>query len=222
MEASSSLSEQMSKLDMNSQLPPSIIHQDTQAVSKLPHDQITAEIVKALQEPTEKFLCKLTDIWPQLKFGGFKIRDIISGYTLVEVSDDEVDNGESGTLSDMDDPSTRVIKYHLGPDFLRLRTVGLTLTFSNGQKPIQKMEMVERHYFRGRVIRSYDFKFGFVIPGSTNSWEFIYDLPELSDAERLEISEAPWEVKSDSFFFADGKLIIHNRAEYNYAPLEGV
>ena len=175
-----------------------------------------------LQEPTEKFLCKLSDNWPQLRFGGFKIRDIVSGYTLVEVQDDEVDNGESGTLSDEDDPSTRVIKYHLGPDFLLLRTVGLTLNFSNGPKPINKMEMVERHYFRGRVIRSYDFKFGFVIPGSTNSWEFIYDLPELTDEERLEITSAPWEVKSDSFFFADGKLIIHNRADYNYAPLEGM
>lgn len=190
-------------------------------VSKLPHDQITSAVVMKLGAPTERFLCKLTDNWPQLRFGGFKIRDIVSGYTLVEVHDDEVDNGDAGTLSDDDDPATRVIKYHLGPDFLRLRTVGLTLTFSNGPKPINKMEMVERHYFRGRVIRSYDFKFGFVIPGSTNSWEFIYDLPELSDAERLEISSAPWEVKSDSFFFADGKLIIHNRAEYNYAPLDG-
>ena len=74
------------------------------------------------------------------------------------------------------------------------------------------MLMVERHYFRGKVIRSYEFKFGFVIPSSTNSWEFIYDLPELD--------KAPWEVKSDSFFFADGKMIIHNRAEYNYAPLD--
>ena len=81
------------------------------------------------------------------------------------------------------------------------------------------MEMVERHYFRGKVIRSYNFKFGFVIPGSTNSWEFIYDLPELTEQEMNEIIEAPWEVKSDSFFFADGKLIIHNRAIYNYQPL---
>ena len=31
-----------------------------------------------------------------------------------------------------------------------------------------------------------------------------------------EIIAAPWEVKSDSFFFAEGKLIIHNRAIYNY------
>ena len=203
----------MSKLEMSAGAP------ETQAISKVPYDQITSDLVKQLQEPTEKFLCKLSDNWPQLKFGGFKIRDIISGFTLVEVHNDEIDNGEDGSLMDSDDPQTRVIKYHLGPDFLRLRMVGLTLEFTNGPKPIKNMEMIERHYFRGRVIRSYDFKFGFVIPGSTNSWEFIYDLPELSDAERLEISEAPWEVKSDSFFFAEGKLIIHNRAEYNYAPL---
>ena len=80
--------------------------------------------------------------------------------------------------------------------------------------------MVERHYFRGKVIRSYNFDFGFVIPNSTNSWEFIYDLPELDEDLKLEIQGAPWEVKSDSFFFAEGKLIIHNRAEYNYAPLD--
>ena len=79
--------------------------------------------------------------------------------------------------------------------------------------------MVERHYFRGKVIRSYEFKFGFIIPNSNNSWEFIYDMPALSEEEELEIIEAPWEVKSDSFFFADDKLIIHNRAIYNYQPL---
>ena len=80
--------------------------------------------------------------------------------------------------------------------------------------------MVERHYFRGQVIRSYEFKFGFVIPNSQNSWEFIYNLPDLDENVKAEIVKAPWEVKSDSFFFADGKLIIHNRAEYNYSPLD--
>ena len=142
---------------------------------------------------------------------------MISGITLVEVKDDEVDNEH---LKDSDDPSTRVIKYHLGPDFLRLQTVGLTLRFSNGSKPINEMLMIERHYFRGQVIRSYEFKFGFVIPNSQNSWEFIYDLPLLDENLKSKIVQAPWEVKSDSFFFADGNLIIHNRAEYNYAPLD--
>ena len=98
---------------------------------------------------------------------------MVSKITLVEVPDQDVDND----VTDEDDPSTRVIKYHLGPDFLKLRTVGLTLNFGIGPKEVKNMEMVERHYFRGKVIRSYSFKFGFVIPNSKNSWEFIYDLP---------------------------------------------
>ena len=105
---------------------------------------------------------------------------MVSGITLVEVQDEDIDND---SVKDTDDPSTRVIKYHLGPDFLKLRTIGLTLKFSNGEKPIQNMLMVERHYFNGKVIRSYEFKFGFVIPNSSNTWEFIYDLPELTDEE---------------------------------------
>ena len=161
-------------------------------------------------------MCKLTDNWAKFRFRGFKIRDMISNITLVEVPDDDIENED---LSDEDDPSKRMIKYHLGPDFLYLQTVGLTMNFSIGERPIQNMEMVERHYFRGKVIRDYSFKFGFVIPNSTNSWEFVYDLPTLTEEEKAEISSAPWEVKSDSFFFAEGKLMIHNRAEYNYAPL---
>ena len=137
---------------------------------------------------------------------------MVSKLTLVDVPEQEVDND----VSDNDDPTTRVIKYHLGPDFLKLSTVGLTLNFGIGPKEVKNMQMVERHYFRGKVIRSYDFKFGFVIPNSTNSWEFIYDLPQLTPEEEKEIIEAPWEVMSDSFFFAEGKMIIHNRAVYNY------
>ena len=85
-----------------------------------------------------------------------------SKITLVDVPD----SGEDATLSDDDDPSERVIKYHLGPDFLKLRQVGLTLNFGVGDKPVKKMAMVERHYFRGKVIRSYEFTFGFLIPNS--------------------------------------------------------
>ena len=28
--------------------------------------------------------------------------------------------------------------------------------------------------------------------------------------------EAPFETKSDSFYFVDGKLVMHNKAEYAY------
>ena len=148
---------------------------------------------------------------------GFKIRDMVSNITLVEVPDDHIPLED---LEDSPDTSERLIRYHLGPDFLKLETVGLTMYFSIGPKPINNMEMIERHYVRGRCIREFSFKFGFVIPNSTNSWEFIYDLPNLTDEEKEEINQAPWEVQSDSFYFANGSLMIHNRCEYNYSNLD--
>ena len=33
---------------------------------------------------------------------------------------------------------------------------------------------------QNRLVRSYDFTFGFCIPHSTNSWEAIYDVPDYS------------------------------------------
>ena len=48
---------------------------------------ITAEYVSNLTEPTDKFLCKGSDNWPKFKFKGFKIRDMISKITLVEVEE---------------------------------------------------------------------------------------------------------------------------------------
>jgi hypothetical protein len=60
---------------------------------------------------------------------------MISKLTLVDVPEQEVDND----VSDNDDPTTRVIKYHLGPDFLKLSTVGLTLNFGIGPKEVKNM-----------------------------------------------------------------------------------
>lgn len=43
--------------------------------------------------------------------------------------------------------------------------------------------MIERHYFRDRLLKSFDFDFGFLIPGSQNTMEHIYEFPELSKAD---------------------------------------
>lgn len=110
---------------------------------------------------------------------------MISNITLVDVPIDEIE--DEANIAEADDPTKRLIKYHFGPDFLQLQTVGLTMTFGIGPAPIQNLEMVERHYFRGRVLQDYGFRFGFVIPNSTNEWEFVYDMPELTPEEKLEI-----------------------------------
>ena len=95
-------------------------------------DHCSAEYVKTLQEPTDRFLCKLWDNWPKFKFGGFKMSDCVSNIVSLEVPEQDTDND----VSEEDDPNSRVIKYHLGPEFLHLKTVGLTQNFDIGEKPV--------------------------------------------------------------------------------------
>jgi hypothetical protein len=77
--------------------------------------------------------------------------------------------------------------------------------------------MIERHYFKNKLVKTFDFKFGFCIPKSTNSWEAIYSLPHLSDKEKKEMIARPWETVSDSFYFVNDKLVMHNKALYSYS-----
>ena len=60
-----------------------------------------------------------------------------SNIELVNVPDDPEDLNIEGYDQSLDeDPSKRMIKYHLGPDFLELKTVGLTMNFSIGPDAI--------------------------------------------------------------------------------------
>mmetsp|Transcript_34391 Transcript_34391/g.120097 ORF Transcript_34391/g.120097 Transcript_34391/m.120097 type:complete len:151 (+) Transcript_34391:514-966(+) len=78
--------------------------------------------------------------------------------------------------------------------------------------------MVERHYFRDQLIKSYDFSFGFCIPGSTNTWEAVYCLPPMDEALIDDMIAHPYQTESDSFYFVNGELIMHNKALYKYVP----
>mmetsp|Transcript_13767 Transcript_13767/g.28969 ORF Transcript_13767/g.28969 Transcript_13767/m.28969 type:complete len:145 (+) Transcript_13767:255-689(+) len=91
------------------------------------------------------------------------------------------------------------------------------LTFTVGyEKPLPNFRMIERHYFKGRLIKSFDFHFGFCIPGSRNSWEAIYDVPPMEEELINDIIANPYETNSDSFFFIEDELVIHNKAKYRY------
>jgi len=43
--------------------------------------------------------------------------------------------------------------------------------------------MIERHFFRDQLIKSFDFDFGFCPPNTTNSIEHIYDMPEIDSKQ---------------------------------------
>lgn len=182
-------------------------------------EKINPDYVKSLTDFTDKFLCEITDNLYKIRFLRFSVRDIDSGYVLFEVSDEEGMENPNQNEFESDDNS-RTMKYHLGPEFLELRNIGTSLTFSVGVKPVKNLLMIERHYFKGKLIKSFEFKFDFCIPNSVNNWETIYNIPEIDEETKKEMINYPWETSSDSFYFVENILIMHHKAKYNYSPLD--
>ncbi|XP_017744416.1 PREDICTED: protein unc-119 homolog A isoform X3 [Rhinopithecus bieti] len=118
---------------------------------------------------------------------------------------------------DLDPNAGRFVRYQFTPAFLRLRQVGATVEFTVGDKPVNNFRMIERHYFRNQLLKSFDFHFGFCIPSSKNTCEHIYDFPPLSEELISEMICHPYETQSDSFYFVDDRLVMHNKADYSYS-----
>ena len=76
--------------------------------------------------------------------------------------------------------------------------------------------MIERHYFRDELIKSYDFNFGFVIPNSTNTWDAVYEIPSFPPPLIDAIVQNPYECKSDTFYFIGDELVMHHKVSYRY------
>jgi len=110
----------------------------------------------------------------------------------------------------------RKIKYEFSEQVLRLPTIQTSLVFGVGPRELEEFRMIERHYFRDQLVKSYDFTFGFVIPNSTNTWDAVYSLPPMEDSLIADMVDSPFETSSDSFYFVGDELIMHNKAEYKY------
>ncbi|KAL8180609.1 UNVERIFIED_CONTAM: hypothetical protein K2H54_029536 [Gekko kuhli] len=199
--------------------PPRTVLPRTEA-ELLALEVIRPDHVLGLSRVTENYLCKPEDNIYNIDFTKFKIRDLETGTVLFEIAkpsaleqEDDDDDDDSG---EVDSSAGRFVRYQFTPAFLRLRTVGATVEFTVGDKPVSNFRMIERHYFRDCLLKNFDFDFGFCIPNSRNTCEHIYEFPQLSeDLIRLMV-ENPYETRSDSFYFVDNKLIMHNKADYAY------
>ena len=119
----------------------------------------------------------------------------------------------------MQDPeiASRCIRYDFGASFLRFATsmfyvscssnnccsrksIGAKLVFKVGEDPLPGFRMIERHYFKDQLIKSFDFTLGFCMsvwrapfpppcssssrPNSTNEWEVMYTVPSTTEELR--------------------------------------
>ncbi|CAK9295036.1 unnamed protein product [Gordionus sp. m RMFG-2023] len=88
--------------------------------------------------------------------------------------------------------------------------------FTVGNHEIQDFRMIEHHFFRDTLIKSFDFDFGFCIPNTVNTCEHIYEMPKMTHHQIRDMVKNPYETKSDSYYFVNGNLFMHNKAEYAF------
>ncbi|KAL1110395.1 hypothetical protein AAG570_007926 [Ranatra chinensis] len=170
---------------------------------------------------TKNYLCPPDANIYDIEFVRFKIRDMETGIVLFEISKQSqteiATTVENVDLETDDDAHTgRFVRYQFTPQFLDLKTVGASVEFTVGNRPVSNFRMIERHYFKDTLLKSFDFEFGFCIPNSRNTCEHIYHFPELSPSLVADMINNPFETRSDSFYFVDNQLIMHNKADYAY------
>ncbi|KAG5462224.1 MAG: delta subunit of GMP phosphodiesterase [Olpidium bornovanus] len=117
----------------------------------------------------------------------------------------------------------RTVHYDFGAEFLTYKSIGTKLVFAVGDKEVKNFRMIERHYFKNKLLKSYDFSFGFCV---SFFFSFFFFLPSFNSQQRQhlgkhlhpeEMIEAPRKTVSDSFYFIDDKLVMHSKATYTFS-----
>merc|ERR1711937_974013 len=100
-----------------------------------------------------------------------KARAILDGFSINWMN---MRDGDSGELlwesADIVVFSEEEQEAHIPAEILQCRAVSREINFSS-QELIDKLKLVQRIYFQGQCIEEWRFDFGFVIPGSTNTWQ---------------------------------------------------
>ncbi|KAG8339807.1 putative GMP PDE delta subunit [Trypanosoma vivax] len=181
---------------------------------------ITPEQVLQFTSPAADFLCPVTANIYNIEFYSFVIRDDETKRVMFQVERDAAGHPSVDFIASLPkdrQDALRTIYYRFPPSMLRSTRISASLVFGvNGDKPAPNFRMIERHYFRNTLVKSFDFTFGFCIPHSRNTWEALYDMPKLNDEWLKAIESGSNEMVSDSFYFVDGRLVMHNKAFYSY------
>ena len=171
----------------------------------------TKSEILEMQKPSDKFYVKLEDNTYGIRFIGFKIRDCDKGTIFHEF--------RAESIYDLDVFANLELEYYFPQEILKTKTIGTNLTFVVGDNQVKNLDFIERHYIYDTLVGNYTFNFPFFMPSSENNIEFIYNVPNLPQKAKDDITngrDVP--ARSDTFIFVDGKLVIHRRAKYLYKP----
>ena len=122
----------------------------------------------------------------------------------------QMKNGENGEVMwevNLWDVNKKSHKIRITKELLKCKKIIRNINFSSEEK-LEELELVQNFYLMGELFESSTFKFGFVIPGSTNDWEQIMIAKEdgVLPAEILS-----GKLKVETLFLIHGKVLYKNK-----------
>ena len=170
----------------------------------------TEEQALKMEKALDHFLIRLEDNEYGIRFTGGKLRDIENGTVYQEYY--------PNNPYELDYFADHILNYPFPNDLLKgEKHLGTSLRLVVGDKLVENLVLIERHYIGGKLAANFRFVFPAFFPKSSNDIEFIYEVPKLSPEiqEQMEKGENIY-AESDTFIFVNGKLNVHRRAQYTY------
>ena len=127
----------------------------------------------------------------------------------------QMKNGETGEVMwevKSWDLTKKTHKINLTKELLKCKRIIRNVNFSSEEK-IDELELVQNFYLMGELFESSRFRFGFVIPGSTNDWEQIIVAKE-DGVLPAEILSGKLQV--ETLFLMQGKALYKNKIHIYY------
>ncbi|VDL93898.1 unnamed protein product [Schistocephalus solidus] len=153
---------------------------------KLQHSEVTPETVLALSRPTNGYLCSNSANIYGIQFTHFTLRDMDSNNIIVDLARPFT---ELGTFPN----ANGIVRYKFPASFLLLKTIGATL-----------VQYLCLFLARSTLISDSSYLMVCIL--------YVYITIYLVQA----MISCPNETKSDSFYFVNDTLVMHNKAEYSY------
>lgn len=69
--------------------------------------------------------------------------------------------------------------YEFPISFFDSKYISTYLKIKVGDQEVRNLVLVENHYYKNERIANFMFKFPFAAPNSINTWEYVYDVPEI-------------------------------------------
>jgi len=140
--------------------------------------------------------------------------DILNGFKLNWMNLRDADNGK--VLWQGNDDLASPEKEHearVPKKILKSRAVSRELNFTSKEE-MTKFRLEQKVLFKGKCLEEWFFDFGFVIPGSTNTWQSVIEAAP--ESQMMPASVLSGNVVIETYFYDDSILVSTSKVRIFY------